>query len=183
MTNFNVTQVEAILILGENGEKIAVRYYKLHPSSKLSISEEDQKVFEKSLVDQLKQAKSSEIHHDCLLIENHLVVFTIVADVFIAVVGHLTENELILSQLCTNVEKVLEYLTNYDIKKDFVYEKLASVFLLLDDVVDGGIIMETEHEVIIKRLKRKENDSSDHVPVKQAIHNVRNNVIMTLLNS
>lgn len=99
----------------------------------------------------------AEIHHDCLLIENHLVVFTIVADVFIAVVGHLTENELILSQLCTNVEKVLEYLTkyllylyaivifdsnngffSYDIKKDFVYEKLASVFLLLDDVVDGG---------------------------------------------
>uniref|UniRef100_A0A3B0MW23 Coatomer subunit zeta n=1 Tax=Theileria annulata TaxID=5874 RepID=A0A3B0MW23_THEAN len=184
MTNFNVTQVEAILILGENGEKIAVRYYKLHPSSKLSFSEDEQKIFEKSLVDQLEQARTSEIQHDCLLLENHLVVFSIVADVYIVVVGHLTENELILSQLCKNVEKVLEYLTKYvdiyvisfyDIKKDFVYEKLASVFLLLDDVVDGGIIMETEHEVIIKRLKRKENDSSDHVPVKQAIHNVRNN--------
>nr|PVC53459.1 hypothetical protein MACL_00000049 [Theileria orientalis] len=183
MTNFNITQVEAILILGEEGEKIAVRYYKLHPSSQLSIAENDQVVFEKSLVNQLEQARLANVVHDCLLIENHLVVFSVLADVYVVVVGHLSENELILSQLCKNVESVLDYITGYDIKKEAIYQKLGSVFLLLDDVVDGGIIMETDPEIVIKRLKRKDTDSADHVPVKQAIHNVRNNVIMTLLNS
>ncbi|EKX73154.1 clathrin adaptor complex small chain, putative [Theileria equi strain WA] len=183
MSSFQITQVDAILIFDHNGEKIAAKYYILHGTNQAAIPPEKQGAFEKSLLNQMSQVKDSGVFDGCILVENHTVVYHIVNDIYITVVGQLFENELILSQMCNTIKQSLVGITHDDISKEVLYEKLASVFLLLDDAVDGGIIMETDPNVIVKRLRRKDRDSNENIPFNQAIYNVRNNVIRTLLNS
>ncbi|CDR96288.1 nonclathrin coat protein zeta2-cop-related protein, putative [Babesia bigemina] len=215
MAYIPITQVDAILLLDQHGERIAVNYYPQHCAATTSADGvknlwEDvarQKVIEKSLTKELELAKArgteitlvshgvTEGAYGIRMIEGHLVSYYIAADFAIIVVGPSKENEVLLTDLCTTVKKCLLSVTDEQLKKEVVCNKLDSVFLILDDVVDGGfatykchsyvsrIIMESDHNVIIRRLKGKSGDSSDHLPLNQAIYNIRNNVIRSLLNS
>ncbi|GFE52729.1 AP2 domain transcription factor AP2IV-1 [Babesia ovis] len=185
MAYIRITQVDAILLLDHQGDRIAVSYYPQHcavPSNTSSHLWEDlsrQKSLEKSLVSELDLGTAREGSSGCRMVEGHLVTYYIAVDFAILVLGPINENEVLLGDVCTTVKKCLVAITEYvltnanpryysdQLKKEVVCTKLDSVFLVLDDVVDGGIIMESDHNVIMKRLKGKSGDGSDHVPLNQ----------------
>ncbi|ORM42130.1 Coatomer subunit zeta-3 [Babesia sp. Xinjiang] len=186
-----ITQVDGILLLDHQGERIAVNYYQQHcavPTNANSPNNlwEDvakQKALERNLTKELDFTNAKEGSAGCRIVDGYLVNYYIAIDFAIVVLAPSSENEVLLSEVCTTLKQCLVSITDDQMNKEVLCTKLDSVFLLLDDIVDGGIIMEANHSVIIKRLKGKSGDGSDHVPLNQAIYNIRNNVIRNLLNS
>ncbi|EDO07623.1 nonclathrin coat protein zeta2-cop-related family protein [Babesia bovis T2Bo] len=191
MAYIRITQVDAILLLDRQGGRIAVNYYPQHcaaptnPGAPSHLWEDlnKQKALEKTITQELGLNDAHEGATGCRMVEGYLVNYYHAIDFSILVLGPTSENEILLSEVCNTVKKCLTAITDEQLKVEVICNKLDSVFLILDDVVDGGIIMESDHNVIVKRLKGKSGDSSDHMPLNQAIYNIRNNVIRNLLNS
>ncbi|KAK2195885.1 bifunctional AP complex [Babesia duncani] len=168
----SITQIVAILILEDSGRRLAVKYYKQYDSIDEHVFDyfstpEKQKHFEANLT------KTSKVPNKtcCLLIDSFPVAYFLGEDFGIFVVGNLQENEILLGDYCETVRKVLMGLVGNEITRDLLYEKIDSIFLLLDDIVDGGIVLERDPNVILKRLACKSGDTLD-LPLNQAIYKV-----------
>lgn len=191
MDNIPITQVDAVLLLDDRGERIAVKYYPQH--CPLAANEaapkcpwetlDKQKAFERSLAKEVEADGVREGDSGCRVVGGHLVNYRMASDFCIFVVGPSKENELLLADVGSTVMRCLVGITGDDLQKETLFNKLDCVFLLLDDVVDGGIVMENDPNVILKRIKSRGGEGSDHVPLNQTIYNLRNNVIRSLLNS
>lgn len=191
MAYIRITQVDAVLLLDENGDRIAVKYYPQHcsvpgsddGSNSLWENSERQRALEQGLTKELNSDGVREGDSGCRIVEGCAINYYVATDFYIFVVGPGKENEMLLSDVCNTVRKCLMGITEDDMRKETIFSKLDSVFLILDDVIDGGVVMECDSDVILKRLKAKGGDGSEHVPLNQAIYNIRNNVIRSLLNS
>ncbi|KAK5711647.1 Golgi-to-ER vesicle coat component [Elasticomyces elasticus] len=137
--------VNAILLLStDDSSRILTRYYSPphiphnahgndYPGANPYPTLKEQKAFEKGLLE--KTAKQTS---DVILYDNRVVVFKMESDVMLYVVGGADENEIMLN----SVDK-RTLIENYD---------LAS--LCIDEIVDDGIILETDPVVISNRVSR-----------------------------
>lgn len=154
--------VEAILILDSQGERVYGKYYKPPHSSNdegsknLANSTKLQLDFEKQLFKKTHK-KDSEI----LLYENHLVLYKEYIDVTLYLIGDSNENELILQTAFDAFKNSLELVFSNDIDKKNIQENFDLVLLTVDELVDNGIILETDPASIASRVtKAPENNVS-----------------------
>ena len=97
--------VQAILFLDDEGHKLVSKYY----------TDTIKPDFEKSLFAKSRKVYGTIISfygtkEDILFIENHIVVYRNIGDVFIYVVGSAEENELLLESVLSCLTAVLQRL-------------------------------------------------------------------------
>ncbi|KAI4840056.1 coatomer subunit zeta [Plasmodium brasilianum] len=207
MKSVSIKQLEAILILDTDGNRIAVKYYndKLTPKgddklnntgcSKESLNypydgtlynnlktSEQQKLFESDITDKAKKLGCNSNETEILVINKYIILYLSINDVSIYIVGDENDNEIILNEIIQTVEQSLNNITNNQIGKKQLIDKLDSVYLILDEIADSGIIMETNSDVIINRLYMHEGDLQEHTPLNQAISSAKENIIRSLLS-
>eukprot|EP01100_Stratorugosa_tubuloviscum_P007888 TRINITY_DN3252_c1_g1_i1.p1 TRINITY_DN3252_c1_g1~~TRINITY_DN3252_c1_g1_i1.p1 ORF type:complete len:173 (+),score=84.95 TRINITY_DN3252_c1_g1_i1:94-612(+) len=140
--------IKGILILDSEGKRIASRYYtKDWPTSK------EQLAFEKTLF-----SKTFRANTEVILIENLVAVYRSSADVCIYVMSSFDENELLLWNTLSCLYDTFSLLLN-QIDKRTLLENLDYVILCIDELVDDGIILESEAAVIAQRVAMKGSDS------------------------
>ncbi|GIX62024.1 AP2 domain transcription factor AP2IV-1 [Babesia caballi] len=169
MASIGITQINAILLLDRRGERIAVNYYPQHcaglvPGSDTANLWEDvsrQKALEQKLAKMLDLAQAHDGDQGMRMIDGYVVYYCMEFDFVIVAMGPSTENEVLIANVCTTVRSCLVSITDNIMRKEDVRAKLDSVFLVLDDIVDGGIVMEYDSEVIINRLKGRYGDKAD----------------------
>ncbi|PWI74206.1 clathrin adaptor complex [Purpureocillium lilacinum] len=158
MTLFSV---QAVLILStEDGSRIFAKYYS-PPHSTASAAGgassssnpypdlKAQKAFEKGLID--KTAKQTG---DIILYDNRIVLYKLESDVMIYVVGSLDENEILLYNTVLALRDSLHLLFKQSVDKRTIIENYDLVSLAIDEVVDDGIILETDPTIIVQRVSR-----------------------------
>ncbi|KAG5966767.1 hypothetical protein E4U58_002421 [Claviceps cyperi] len=157
MTLFSV---QAVLILGtEDGARILTKYYSsphgagsgaggvgsISPYADLKA----QKAFEKGLIE--KTAKQTG---DIILYDNRVVLYKLESDVMIYVVGSLDENEILLYNAVLAIRDSLHLVFKQSVDKRTIIENYDLVSLAIDEIVDDGIILETDPTIIVQRVSK-----------------------------
>lgn len=113
----------------------------------------DQRAFEHTIWDKTRKSTG-----DILLIQNHLVLYKSIIDITVYVIGQEGENELMLQTLLNSFFDALSILLRNQVEKRAILENLDLVSLCLDEMVDDGIILETDSVAIASRVSRPKAD-------------------------
>ncbi|KAF4975886.1 hypothetical protein FZEAL_7359 [Fusarium zealandicum] len=163
MTLFSI---QAILILStEDGSRIFAKYFSSphsapHAPASASANPysdvKSQKAFEKGLID--KTAKQTG---DIILYDNRIVLYKMESDVMMYVVGSVDENEILLYNTVLALRDSLHLLfkltsrkLRQSVDKRTIVENYDLVALAIDEIVDDGIILETDPTIIVQRVSR-----------------------------
>jgi len=154
---------------------LAAKYYcNDYPTTK------EQLEFEKNLFNKTHLANSEVIMYD-----NNIGIYRNTVDVFFYVLGSYDENELILSSILTTLYDTLSILLRNQLDKRTILENLDFVLLAIDELIDGGIILESEPEVIASRVSMKSADDTplSEQSLSQAVSNAKDQIYRSLLKS
>ncbi|KAI9880027.1 MAG: Golgi-to-ER vesicle coat component [Pleopsidium flavum] len=155
--------VNAILIMAtDDSSRILAKYYSApHPPAGTTANStnypganpypnlKDQKAFEKGLLE-----KTSKQTSDIILYDNRVVVFKMESDVMLYVVGGAEENEILLFNVILALRDSLTILLKNSTDKRTIIENYDLVSLAMDEIVDDGIILETDPVIVASRVSR-----------------------------
>ncbi|KAK4458004.1 putative coatomer subunit zeta [Cladorrhinum samala] len=152
--------VNAIVILSsEDGSRIFSKYYvpphvvasgAAGPSSANPYPDQKSQVtFEKGLL-----AKTAKQTGDILLYDNHIVLYKMESDVALYVVGSQDENEILLYNVLLALRDSLHLLFRQSVDKRTIIENYDLVSLAIDEIVDAGIVLETDPSIIVQRCSK-----------------------------
>mmetsp|Transcript_17498 Transcript_17498/g.40765 ORF Transcript_17498/g.40765 Transcript_17498/m.40765 type:complete len:197 (+) Transcript_17498:92-682(+) len=177
MADAGLSQILALLILDTDGERLAVKYSsvakkELWPGTKAQLA------FEKRLIAKLPKPTGTGGRGDVdvAIIDEYTVLYQSCNDVVVCAIASASENELVVMQL---VEGVYAALSNSvqssflatGLTKQIVLDNLSDVFFILDEVTDDAIIMETEEEKIVARIKMQDETEVSNSAQAEKIFN------------
>ncbi|KAG8165403.1 hypothetical protein KVR01_005678 [Diaporthe batatas] len=160
--------VNAILILSvEDGSRLYAKYYdsphqaapapgQTAPSKNPYPDVKSQKAFEKALLD--KTAKQTG---DILLFDGRIVLYKSESDVMLYLVGSVDENEVLLYNAILALRDSLHLLFKASVDKRTIIESYDLVSLAVDEIVDDGIILETDPTIIVQRVSKAPTQDVD----------------------
>jgi len=107
------------------------------------------------------------------------------ATAFFFVVGSKEENELLLLTALNIFRDLFDMLLKGQVDKRAMLENLDYVLLTIDELVDGGILLETEVDEIFQRVSLKA--AQDETPIteqtiSQAVDSVKESLIKSFLS-
>ncbi|BFZ63366.1 Golgi-to-ER vesicle coat component [Saitoella coloradoensis] len=155
MVNLTLYSTNAVLLLSStDGSRILAKYYNQpHPSttstSPAFTTPASQKSFEKTLFEKTKKQGT-----DIILIDNKVVVYKQVVDVILYLVGGDEENEVMLWAALIGLKESLDILMRNQVDKRTILENYDLVTLAVDEIIDDGIILETDPQTIASRVTR-----------------------------
>ncbi|KAK9868753.1 hypothetical protein WJX84_006598 [Apatococcus fuscideae] len=147
MIDPTIPRVSSMLLLDAEGKRIAVKYYTPEWSTVPA-----QSTFEKSVFAKTSRTTAARGEVDITLFDEVVVVFKFIGDLMFYIVGTQDENELILSQVLTGFCEAISLLLRGAVEKKTVLENLDLVLLAMDEIIDGGLILETDSTTIASRV-------------------------------
>ncbi|XP_036307260.1 coatomer subunit zeta-2 isoform X2 [Pipistrellus kuhlii] len=141
--------VKAVFILDNDGHRLLAKYYDdTFPSMK------EQMAFEKNVFN-----KTNRTDSEIAFFGGMTIVYKSSIDLFLYVVGSSQENELMLMSVLTCLYESLNHVLRKNMEKRWLLENMDGAFLVLDEIVDGGLfpvtssphpLMRTEVSVILE---------------------------------
>jgi len=171
--------VKSVLILDSDGKRICSKYYNTHIDSSIPATTKDQLAFEKNLF-----TKTHRANAEILLWESLIGVYRSSADVFFYVIGSSEENELILLSVLNALYDAISKLLRSQVDKRTILENLDYVLLTVDELIDQGIILESDGSVVAGRVAMKGADSEvplSEQTISQALVNAKETIARSLL--
>lgn len=158
--------VKAVMILDNDGERILAKYFDdSWPSTK------EQKEFEKNLFQKTQRANA-----EIVMFEGVTCVYRSNVDLFFYVIGSSFENELILVSVLNAFYDAISQLLRKNVEKSSLFDNLDGAMLILDEIVDRGIILESDSNTIAQRVAMKIDD----IPLsEQSVAQVGKHVLQT----
>ncbi|XP_038863882.1 coatomer subunit zeta-1-like isoform X2 [Salvelinus namaycush] len=155
--------VKAVLILDNDGERLYAKYYDdTYPSVK------EQKAFEKNIFSKTHRTDSMKCIsiHTCThtfsgeiaLLEGLTVVYKSNIDLFFYVVGSSHENELMLMAVLNCLFDSLSQMLRKNVERRALLENMEGLFLAVDEIVDGGVILESDPQQVVHRVALRGED-------------------------
>ncbi|POW07453.1 hypothetical protein PSTT_08235, partial [Puccinia striiformis] len=197
-SNLSLYTTTAVILLDSDGHRLIAKYFDPphigNPSSNNNEPNKknpsshglNQRAFEHTIWDKTRKSTG-----DILLIQNHLVLYKSIIDITVYVIGQEGENELMLQTLLNSFFDALSLLLRNQVEKRAVLENLDLVSLCLDEMVDDGIILETDSVAIASRVSRPKADAGVGVnlsditineqTIMQAFSNLRDKAAQRLL--
>lgn len=159
-----IPKVSALLVLDNEGKRIAVQYYDKACKSFSSLSE--QQAFEKKL--HLKTATSSaRMDAEIILFEGQLCLYKFCSDACFFVFASPDENELLVMSILNALEETMSNLLRNQVSKKVLIDNLDLLLLTIDEIVDDGLILETDPVQITSRVAMKGADKAGAPLVEQ----------------
>ncbi|CAI5745074.1 unnamed protein product [Peronospora destructor] len=151
--------VKAIFILDSDGNRVCAKYYdKSYPTQK------DQLELEKKLHSKTKNS-NARLEADIILIENVVSVYRCGSDTTMHVIGSSSENELILLTVLDSAFDTVSNFLKGRMDRHVMLDNIELVLLTFDEVVDGGIILETDTPSLSNRVLMRGIDNE--VPIAE----------------
>lgn len=94
-----------------------------------------------------------------------VVVYKFVGDLMFFAVGHQDENEIILFNVLQGFCDSICLLLRNAVEKKTVLENLDLVLLVMDELVEGGLILETDAAMLASRVTMRTGDSEGNSPM------------------
>lgn len=152
--NTTLYAVSGCLILDAEGKRIVAKYYNEdYPTTK------EQRTYEKSLFQ-----KTRKMNSEIIMFDGQIVVFKQIADVFVYMWGPSNENDLILNHALVSLCESLAMLLG-SIEKYVLVEGFDVLVLTLDEIIDGGIILELNPDTVASRVTKRA--STADIPIAE----------------
>ncbi|XP_075707994.1 coatomer subunit zeta-1 isoform X2 [Rhinoderma darwinii] len=140
--------VKAVLILDNDGERLFAKYYdETYPSVK------EQKAFEKNIFNKTHRTDS-----EIALLEGLTVVYKSSIDLYFYVIGSSHENELMLMAVLNCLFDSLSQMLRKNVEKRTLLENMEGLFLAVDEIIDGGVILESDPQQVVHRVALRGDD-------------------------
>ncbi|KAD1358617.1 hypothetical protein E3N88_42944 [Mikania micrantha] len=170
--------VKNILLLDSEGNRVAVKYYSDDWQTNSSKEAFEKAVFTKT------QKTNARAEAEITMFENNVVVYKFSQDLHFFVTGGDDENELIISTVLQGFFDAIGLLLRGNVDKKEALENLDLILLCLDEIVDGGIILETDANVIAGKVATHSIDSGaplSEQTISQALATAREHLTRSLL--
>ncbi|XP_045221337.1 coatomer subunit zeta-1 isoform X1 [Macaca fascicularis] len=164
--------VKAILILDNDGDRLFAKYYDdTYPSVK------EQKAFEKNIFNKTHRTDS-----EIALLEGLTVVYKSSIDLYFYVIGSSYENELMLMAVLNCLFDSLSQMLRKNVEKRALLENMEGLFLAVDEIVDGGVILESDPQQVVHRVAlRGEDVPLTEQTVSQVLQSAKEQIKWSLL--
>ncbi|KAK6182895.1 hypothetical protein SNE40_010477 [Patella caerulea] len=140
--------IKALAILDNDGNRLMAKYYdETFPTAK------EQKVFEKNLFNKTHRANA-----EIIMFEGLTCVYKSNVDLFFYVIGSTQENELILASVLNALYDAVSQILRKNVEKRALLENLDAVFLAVDEICDGGIVLEADSTAIVHKVAIRNDD-------------------------
>ncbi|KAJ3442136.1 coat protein (coatomer) zeta [Anaeramoeba flamelloides] len=150
--SLSLQTVKSIILLDPKGNRIYAKFY-----DDQFQTQKEQKTFEKSIFDKTKTKGV-----DVILQDNLITVTKTLPEFRIFVSGNEDENEMILFSVLNTIYETLLLVFKAQFQLSILMENLDFIMLTIDEVVDRGIILELDSEIVVNRaLIREEEQLSE----------------------
>ncbi|KAJ0987739.1 hypothetical protein J5N97_006095 [Dioscorea zingiberensis] len=170
--------IKNILLLDSDGKRVAVKYYTDDwPTLAAKLA------FENSVYTKTHKTNARS-EAEIIMFDNHIVVYKFIQDLHFFVTGGDEENELILATVLQGFFDAVGLLLRNNVDKRTALENLDLILLCLDEIVDGGIVLETEASVIAGKVATNSLDGSgsfSEQTISQALATAREHLARSLL--
>jgi hypothetical protein len=177
--NLDPLKISGIVILGKNGNRIVSKYYGDNKQTT-----EEQFKFEEALHAKVaRQQQQPSYDADIFTFDDYVIPHKFFEDVRIFVLLHPDENELIGLTILNTLSDTLSILFDQRVTRAAVNNNLDMVTLILDELLDDGLILETNPEQILQRVSMRENSmpvASQDQTLASAVQNVTDQLFRTL---
>lgn len=134
--------------MDNDGNRLLAKYYDdQFPSAK------EQKTFEKNLFNKTHRANA-----EIIMFEGLTCVYRSNVDLFFYVIGSSQENELILNSVLNALYESVSQILRKNVEKRALLENLDAAFLVLDEICDGGIILDCDSSSIVAKVAVRTDD-------------------------
>ncbi|XP_071697929.1 coatomer subunit zeta-1-like [Rutidosis leptorrhynchoides] len=171
--------VKNILLLDSEGCRVAVKYYSDDWPTNSSKEAFEKSVFTKT------QKTNARTEAEITMFDNNIVIYKFAQDLHFFVTGGDEENELIISTVLQGFFDAVGLLLRGNVDKKEALENLDLILLCLDEIVDGGIVLETDANVIAGKVASHSVDSGASLSeqtISQALATAREHLTRSLLN-
>ncbi|CAH0772552.1 unnamed protein product [Bemisia tabaci] len=141
--------IKGMAILDNDGNRILAKYY--NPSTFPTAKE--QRAFEKNLFNKTHRANA-----EIIMLDGLTCVYKSNVDLFFYVMGSSHENELILMSVLQCLFDSVNQILRKNVEKRNVMENLDIVMLAMDEICDGGIILEADPISVMQRVAVRTDD-------------------------
>lgn len=147
--------IGAVLVLDAQGERLLAKYYpqalpQLHTLKA-------QQTFEQLLFERTRKAPGNEI----VMVEGLVAVYRTNLDVFVYVVGGARQNELVLAAVLETYFETLSDLLKPQLDKKTVLENYDVACLALDEILDKGVVLETDSKEVQAKVAKPGHGLAD----------------------
>ncbi|XP_011903994.1 PREDICTED: coatomer subunit zeta-1 [Cercocebus atys] len=163
--------VKAILILDNDGDRLFAKYYDdTYPSVK------EQKAFEKNIFNKTHRTDS-----EIALLEGLTVVYKSSIDLYFYVIGSSYENEDFFHTQF-GFFLLFSWGLRKNVEKRALLENMEGLFLAVDEIVDGGVILESDPQQVVHRVAlRGEDVPLTEQTVSQVLQSAKEQIKWSLL--
>ncbi|KAF6256050.1 zeta-cop, subunit of COP-I complex [Scenedesmus sp. NREL 46B-D3] len=151
--------VKSLIVLDSEGRRIAVKYFAPEWATISSQANYEKSLFAKTSRTNARGEAEIIMFDDCL------VVYKCLGDLMFYVTGSLNENELILYSALQAFYEATSTLLRQQVDKKTVLENLDLLLLVMDEIVDGGLILETDPQTVAARVTMRGADGE--VPITE----------------
>ena len=141
--------VKGILILDNDGKRILAKYYDAESFPNTAA----QKKFEKSLF-----TKTHKANAEIIMLDGFTCLYKSSVDLFFYVLGSGQENELLLMSVLDCLFNAVTQILRKNVDKKALFDNLEVVMLALDEMIDGGMIMECDPQQEVSRAALRTDD-------------------------
>ncbi|KAL1829284.1 hypothetical protein ACET3Z_007696 [Daucus carota] len=142
----NCPSVKNLLLLDSEGKRVAVKYYSDDwPTNQSKLA------FEKSLFAKT-QKTNARTEAEITLFDENVVVYKFVEDLHFFVTGGDDENELILASVLNGFFEAVTVLLRSSVDQREALTNMDLIFLCIDEIIDGGLILETDGTTIAGKV-------------------------------
>lgn len=156
---------------------MAVRYYSDDwPTNAAKLA------FEKSVFTKT-QKTNARTEAEITMIDSYIVVYKFSQDLHFFATGGDNENELILATVLQGFFDSVSLILRNNVDKRAALENLDLIFLCLDEIVDRGLVLETEAGAIAEKVSSNNLDvtSLTEQTISQALATAREHFARSLL--
>ncbi|KAL9271352.1 Coatomer subunit zeta-2-like protein [Drosera capensis] len=174
--------IKSILLLDSEGKKVAVKYCSDEWPTNAAKLAFEKSVFTKT---QKTNARSEDLAAEITLLDNNIIVYKFIEDLHFFVIGGDDENELILDAVLQGFCDAVSLLLRSKVDKYEALENLDVVLLCLDEIIDGGMVLETDANVIVGKVATNTIDSGaplSEQTISQALALAREHFTRSLLS-
>nr|XP_013005027.1 coatomer subunit zeta-2 isoform X3 [Cavia porcellus] len=154
--------IKAVFILDNDGRRLLAK---------------EQMIFEKNVFN-----KTSHSESEIAFLGGMTIVYKSSVDLFLYVVGSSQENELMLASVLSCLFESLSHILRRNVEKRWLLENLDGAFLVLDEIVDGGVILESDPQQVVQKVNFRTEDSGlAEQSVAQVLQSAKEQIKWSLL--
>ncbi|CAG7836138.1 unnamed protein product [Allacma fusca] len=141
--------LKGMVIMDNDGNRILAKYFDTvnFPTIK------EQKAFEKNLFTKTHRANS-----EVIMLDGLTCVYKSNVDLFFYVMGSCNDNELLLMAVLHCLYDSVSQILRKNVEKKALLENMDVVMLAMDEISDGGIILEADPNAVCQRVALRADD-------------------------